>query len=527
MQTDDPAETAAPVLTGATPAPSAAAGRTGVTARLAESTALNGELDEALRLADEVIADPGAADRAHGAMVAAAVLAHRGLLARSAELYRWLTSTRLGACGSLAAVALLGTGELDEARRVLEQPDTADRPPTLLAGAEALMARGMHESVSGSATIALSGLTRAAALLEPSGAAVLLPDTPAALAGLVALQVGHFDVAESVLERALGCGLGGRLAMTRHRLLLAWSAMLRGEHARAHQLLADSTPEAGRLEPRDELLAAALQVGLARREGELRALQNAWRRAKEAIVRHPVDLLALLPLGELIVGAARLREQSWVAPHLAQARTVLERLGSPPLWTTPLHWHCLHAAIMLQQPQDAERHAEALAGAAEHGPYPATLAKAARSWVQVVAGLIDAAEVEAAARSLHESGLRWEGSRLAGQGAIRTTSRKEATALLALARSLHSGPARPATASAQPREGDPAATPPAGTLTEREKEIATLLLTGLTYKQLGERLFISAKTVEHHVARMRQRLGCDDRAELLARLRDILDLDRR
>ncbi len=500
-----------------------------ITARRAESAALNGELDQALRLADQVIADPAAPDRARGAMVAAAVLAHRGLLARSAELYRWLASTQLGTSASLAAVALLGTGELDEARRVLEGPDTPDRPPTLLAGAEALMARGMHESVSGSPTVALSSLTRAAAMLEPSGDAALLPDTPAALAGLVALHVGHFDLAESVLERAIACRLGGPLAMTRHRLLQGWIAMLQGNHARAYRLLHDCTPEAGRLEPRDELLAAALQVGLARREGELRALQDAWRRAKEAIVRHPVDLLALLPLGELIVGAARLRDRGWVAPHLAEAHALLERLGSPPLWSTPLHWQCLQAAIMAQQPQEAQRNAEALAEAAGHGPYPATLATAGRSWIQVIAGLIDASEVESAARSLHEAGLTWEGSRLAGQAAIRTTNRKEVSALLALARSLHSGPASATAASgasgasAPTRESSSASTALRGTLTEREKEIATQLLAGLTYKQIGERLFISAKTVEHHVARIRQRLGSDDRAGLLAQLRHLLD----
>jgi DNA-binding CsgD family transcriptional regulator len=41
----------------------------------------------------------------------------------------------------------------------------------------------------------------------------------------------------------------------------------------------------------------------------------------------------------------------------------------------------------------------------------------------------------------------------------------------------------------------------------------------MTYKQIGERLFISAKTVEHHIARMRHRLGDPARRELLARLR--------
>ena len=43
-------------------------------------------------------------------------------------------------------------------------------------------------------------------------------------------------------------------------------------------------------------------------------------------------------------------------------------------------------------------------------------------------------------------------------------------------------------------------------------------MTGLTYRQIGQRLFISAKTVEHHVARMRQRLDVTSRDELFAQL---------
>ena len=56
-------------------------------------------------------------------------------------------------------------------------------------------------------------------------------------------------------------------------------------------------------------------------------------------------------------------------------------------------------------------------------------------------------------------------------------------------------------------------------MSQREREVAHLVLAGLTYKEIGDRLFISAKTVEHHIARMRQRLGCGSRSDLLARLR--------
>lgn len=59
-------------------------------------------------------------------------------------------------------------------------------------------------------------------------------------------------------------------------------------------------------------------------------------------------------------------------------------------------------------------------------------------------------------------------------------------------------------------------------LSERELEVGQLILAGLTHKQVGERLFISAKTVEHHVARIRRRLGAESRSEMLSMLRAML-----
>ncbi|AFR46771.1 hypothetical protein KTR9_0103 [Gordonia sp. KTR9] len=41
----------------------------------------------------------------------------------------------------------------------------------------------------------------------------------------------------------------------------------------------------------------------------------------------------------------------------------------------------------------------------------------------------------------------------------------------------------------------------------------------MTHREIGERLYISAKTVEHHVARIRRRLDAGSRSELLAALR--------
>jgi DNA-binding CsgD family transcriptional regulator len=59
-------------------------------------------------------------------------------------------------------------------------------------------------------------------------------------------------------------------------------------------------------------------------------------------------------------------------------------------------------------------------------------------------------------------------------------------------------------------------------LSEREREVAELLLLGMPYRDIGAQLFISAKTVEHHVARIRRRLGAESRSEMLSMLRALL-----
>src|SRR5439155_19084082 len=135
---------------------------------------------------------------------------------------------------------------------------------------------GLRASVSGSAaTDALTALVRASSLLEPADAAVLLPDSPAALAALLAVQCGELTVAESVLRRAIAAGMGGVPFAVRHRLLQAWVCMVRGDLAATHDLLRGALaarPAGSPLSPRDWLFAVALEVGIARRSSDLGAL---------------------------------------------------------------------------------------------------------------------------------------------------------------------------------------------------------------------------------------------------------------
>ncbi|HTN90204.1 MAG TPA: LuxR C-terminal-related transcriptional regulator, partial [Sorangium sp.] len=497
-----------------------------VAARRAQAASAVGDLDGAARIVDDLVSHDDAPDLARAVDVAAAVWAQRGMLADSAEMYRWLGPDRIGASAALAAVTMIGSGDREGAETMLGLPSPA-APPTLRGIAVTSMARGLRDSVLSATDQALRELIRASDTMTASGSTAPLPELPAALAAIVALHSGDLGVADSVIDAALAGGQCGPSARPHLLLLRAWIAMQQDRADLAHAAITQAVTAGRPLSPRNEVLLWALKVGLARRADDAHGLARAWQNARVSVLHVPVDLFSLLPLGEFNVAATRMRDADRLASQLADAWRLLAELGDPPLWSIPLHWSAVHAAILAERPGELAPHAAALVRASGESHLASVLATAGRTWLAVLAGDFQVAAVETAARGLASVGMTWDGSRLAGHAAPRTEERKDMARLLACARELRPGVAAPTSHSdgrpesstpARAREGDLA-------LSAREREVARLVLEGKTYEEIGEAIFISPRTVEHHVARIRRRLGVTNRSEMLARLRLALDAD--
>jgi DNA-binding CsgD family transcriptional regulator len=253
-------------------------------------------------------------------------------------------------------------------------------------------------------------------------------------------------------------------------------------------------------------------------------VQKYWYAAVEVLAEYSLDVYCTLPLGELWVAAARLRQVDRIQHHVDEAFALLDALGTPPLWSVPLHWAGVHAGILAKSPEAVAPHGQALAAAAGQSPFARSLATAGRSWLRVLANQVDPEEVTAAARGLARFGLTWDATRLAGQAALHTPDGKVSGSMLQLARDLKADvaeddmPSAPEPAAARPGQSMPTW----ARLSDREREVAELVLQGMPYRDIGNQLLISAKTVEHHVARIRRRLGAESRSEMLSMLRALV-----
>jgi DNA-binding CsgD family transcriptional regulator len=185
----------------------------------------------------------------------------------------------------------------------------------------------------------------------------------------------------------------------------------------------------------------------------------------------------------------------------------------------------VHAGILATDPSAVAPHGQALTAMAGDSPLSAALAAAGRAWLRVLAHQVDPEEVIRAAHGLARFGLTSDATRLAGQAALQATDSKVAGLMLQAARDLKVGTEEAAVVPDSAGVSRPR--PASSALSDREREVAELLLLGMPYRDIGAQLFISAKTVEHHVARIRRRLGAQSRSEMLSMLRAMLAVPER
>jgi DNA-binding CsgD family transcriptional regulator len=499
----------------------AEAGATAVSARLADALAMTGDCSTAGRLTDELLASDDAAERAAAVRIAASIAVHDGSATQAADLFRWLGPYPDAFVSAANAVVSVASGDSQAARVALSTESAG--PPTSTARAARSLAEGLLLSLDQPFPVAVARLGQAITTEQQQPG--VAPDSPAALVTLAALHGGDPVRARSVIGRAVRSGgEDDAFSSHRHRLLLGWARMQDGQLSTA---MADAASVGdATLHRRDALWAAALNTAIARRSGDGGAVQKHWYAAVEVLAEYSVDLFSLLPLGELWVAAARMRQVDRLQHTLDEAFAILTSLGNPVLWSVPLHWAGVHAGILANSPEAVAPHGHALTAAAGSSAFAKALSGAGRTWLRVLANHVDVDEVTAAARSLSQFGLTSDATRLAGQAALQTPDGRVSGAMLQLARDLKLATA----ADDGPGvESAPVTAAPTGSarqqssrLSDREREVAELLLLGMPYRDIGSQLFISAKTVEHHVARIRRRLGADSRSEMLSMLRAML-----
>jgi DNA-binding CsgD family transcriptional regulator len=252
------------------------------------------------------------------------------------------------------------------------------------------------------------------------------------------------------------------------------------------------------------LVTAAVRVGLARRSGDLVALTQAWENERWVVGTCESDLFVTDAVGELTAAAARLGRQAEVH-QLAESMNELSRgLAPSSPWLARLHWHRFVASVVGLDLHSANLWARRL-GDSVVGTRRAPLAAVAAAWTEVLTGQLPV-DARRLASDLAAIGLPWEASRFAGAAAAVASEVSESRRLLELARNLRPGLGA--------RSGE-------SPLSEREREIGALVGAGSTYKEIGAQLYISPKTVEHHVARIRTKLGATTRAEMLAALQEL------
>lgn len=339
-------------------------------------------------------------------------------------------------------------------------------------------------------------------LATRSGSAPVSPDLPVnafELGAVAALAAGELHMAELLLTSA-GTSVSGAAGDALHNWLMVRTG--RAPAAGETLVLTDS-PYVG-------LLNLAADAAHARRNGDVAAGSAVLDKLRQVVALAPIDALTLDAAAELLILARRFGSRTIAQTLQERIERFLSEIGHPPLWTARFLWSQVQTAIGTRDLELARSAARGLKELGPTGPRLTPLIEAAAVWVDVLDSTCTLRDVMAAADELEQNGYGWDAANLVGQAAIRMTSTSDAKQLLNHARELRGA-----------HTSDDSDTSTAAGLSEREIEVGELILDGHSYKEIGSRLFISAKTVEHHASHIRRKLDATGvpRAAFLAALR--------
>ena len=266
--------------------------------------------------------------------------------------------------------------------------------------------------------------------------------------------------------------------------------------------------------------ARGMRADAAVRLADLRVRQGRLDEASRLLEGSQAHPDAQQPLAELELARGRPR----VAAALLERR--LHQLGTTNLQAAPILLRLVEAQIAAGDPAAAGTSAAALArlAAAAQGDCLQGLAGLARGLVAAAAGGDPLADLDVALDHLERARMPWEAARARLAIAEFATARnpelavREARLAVETFQALGAGPGADRARSLLRRLGvRTAGGPPvkAG-LSRREEEVARLVGLGLSNDQIAERLFLSPRTVEHHVTSILRKLAASGRAEIAA-----------
>ena len=320
-----------------------------------------------------------------------------------------------------------------------------------------------------------------------------LPMNAFELGAVASVAVGELDMAEVLLESA-NQSLSGTSGSALHNWLRVRTGGQPQNNPQTKQ--AGTAVEDARADsPYAGLLDLAAQALHARRNGDVAASSDVLDKLRNVIALAPIDVLTFDAAAELMILARRFGSRTVLHTIEERLERFLEAHGNPPLWVVRVRWAELEAAVGTRDIELARHAAMALKEVGPTGPRLSALIDASSVWIDVLEERCDVETILGTAADLEQSGYSNEAALLVGQAAIRQPSPEDARRLLTRARELRGAPS---SASGE-------ANSPSG-LSEREIEVAELILDGHSYKEIGSRLFISAKTVEHHSSHIRQKL---------------------